>query len=460
MKKTTSEMELIPVDKLVPYVNNARTHSAKQINKLRASMREFGFINPVIVDRDFNVIAGHGRIIAAQEEGIKEVPCVYVDFLTEAQRKAYILADNRIALDADWDEETLRVELEALKLEDFDFSFTGFDEQEFEDLSSAIDASYQNLKRINLLEESFITPPFSILDTRSGKWTQRERSWNEILISKRGRAEALLGGLKGLECQSGSKKASGTSVFNAPLCEILYQWFCPAHGRILDPFAGGSVRGLVASFLDKPYTGLDLSQTQINANIEQYEKIKELKSFGENDLQKPEWICADAKTISNVANGKYDFLISCPPYYDLEHYSDDPNDLSNMTWDDFKTAYRQIFKDAVSLLKDDSFVAVVVGEVRSKNGNGKYLNFAGETISALENAGADYYNEMILVNNVFTARLRARRQFEASRKVAKVHQNVLVFVKGDAKRATQKLDNNINWFKDVETDEDDSSEIA
>ena len=126
----TSEMERVPVDRLIPYINNARTHSPEQIKKLRASLREFGFINPVIIDRDYNVIAGHGRIMAAKEEGITEVPCVYVDHLTEAQRKAYILADNRMALDAGWDEELLRVEIDALREMDFDPMLAGFDEKE------------------------------------------------------------------------------------------------------------------------------------------------------------------------------------------------------------------------------------------------------------------------------------------------------------------------------------------
>ena len=134
MTQTTTQMELVSIDKLIPYINNARTHSADQINKLRSSLRAFGFINPVIVDRELNVIAGHGRIAAAKEEGIKEVPCVYVDYLTEAQKKAYILADNRMAMDAGWDEELLRVEIEALKGEDFDVSLTGFDEAELADL--------------------------------------------------------------------------------------------------------------------------------------------------------------------------------------------------------------------------------------------------------------------------------------------------------------------------------------
>lgn len=132
--KTTTVMNLVSIDKLIPYVNNARTHSPEQINKLRSSLREFGFVNPVIIDNNFNIIAGHGRIMAARAEGIKEVPCVLADYLTEAQKKAYILADNRMAMDAGWDEEMLRVELEALEGESFDLSLTGFDEKELSDL--------------------------------------------------------------------------------------------------------------------------------------------------------------------------------------------------------------------------------------------------------------------------------------------------------------------------------------
>lgn len=134
MGKTTTKMELVSVDKLVPYVNNARTHNEEQVTKLRSSLREFGFINPVIIDKDFGVIAGHGRLLAAKAEGIDEVPCVFVDYLTEAQKKAYILADNRMAMDAGWDEELLKIEIEALQAEAFDVGLTGFDEQEISDL--------------------------------------------------------------------------------------------------------------------------------------------------------------------------------------------------------------------------------------------------------------------------------------------------------------------------------------
>ena len=154
MGKTTTQMKMVSINKLVPYVNNARTHSKEQIAKLRGSLREFGFINPVIIDKDYGIIAGHGRVLAAKEENMAQVPCVLVDYLTAAQKKAYILADNRFAMDAGWDEEMLRVEIESLQGEDFDISLTGFDEKELADLFGAgsdakeddfdVDAELQN----------------------------------------------------------------------------------------------------------------------------------------------------------------------------------------------------------------------------------------------------------------------------------------------------------------------------
>ena len=156
--KTTTEMQLVPIQKLVPYINNARTHSPEQINKLRASLREFGFVNPIIVDRDYNVLAGHGRLIGAKAEGYKEVPCVFVDEMTEAQKKAYIIADNRMAMDAGWDEELLRVEIEALQGMDFDPLLTGFDEKElaalFDDGAEAKDDDFD-------VDEELEKPVFS-----------------------------------------------------------------------------------------------------------------------------------------------------------------------------------------------------------------------------------------------------------------------------------------------------------
>lgn len=158
MSKTTTEMKMVPTEKLVPYVNNARTHSADQVKKLQSSLREFGFINPIIIDRDYSIIAGHGRLLAAKAEGITEVPCVFVDHLTDAQKKAYILADNRMAMDAGWDEELLRVEIEALQAEDFDVFLTGFDEAE---ISKLFDAGTEVKEDEFDVEEELENPAFS-----------------------------------------------------------------------------------------------------------------------------------------------------------------------------------------------------------------------------------------------------------------------------------------------------------
>lgn len=159
MGKTTNELQLVPIGKLVPYQNNARTHSPAQIKKLRSSLREFGFINPILIDRDFGVIAGHGRLAAAKEEGIQEVPCVFVDHLSEAQKKAYIIADNRMAMDAGWDEDLLRVELEALEELGFDLGFTGFDEKELTALFDTGEAKEDDFN----VEEELEKPTFSKL---------------------------------------------------------------------------------------------------------------------------------------------------------------------------------------------------------------------------------------------------------------------------------------------------------
>ena len=151
--KTTNEMKMINILKLIPYANNARTHSDEQIMKLRSSLREFGFVNPVLIDKENNIIAGHGRIMAAKAEGIEEVPCVLVEHLTEAQKKAYILADNRLAEDAGWDMELVDLELDTLREMDFDISLTGFEMDELsfgETLDKGLELDDTNVEDRNI----------------------------------------------------------------------------------------------------------------------------------------------------------------------------------------------------------------------------------------------------------------------------------------------------------------------
>lgn len=219
--------------------------------------------------------------------------------------------------------------------------------------------------------------------------------------------------------------SSGTSIFDPVLCELAYRWFCPPNGTIIDPFAGGSVRGIVASHCGRRYIGVELRQEQVKANREQ-ENIAVHPT--------PEWRCGDSRDIDRIAAGiDADFIFSCPPYADLEVYSDNPADLSTLDYPAFREAYREIIAKTCALLRNDRFACFVVGDVRDKNGN--YYNFVGDTVEAFRAAGLSYYNEAILVTAVGSLPIRVGKQFTASRKLGKTHQNVLVFVKGDGKKA-------------------------
>jgi len=225
---------------------------------------------------------------------------------------------------------------------------------------------------------------------------------------------------------------SGTSIFDPVLCELAYRWFCPPGGQILDPFAGGSVRGIVAGVLGRAYTGLELRKEQVEANRDQVGIVKD-------GLPIPVWITTDSALIDDVltADFKVDFLFSCPPYADLERYSDDPSDLSTMAYSEFKNVYRSIIAKSCSRLKENRFACFVVGEVRDKKGN--YYDFVGDTVQAFIDAGLSYYNEAILVTAVASLPIRVAKQFSKSRKLGKTHQNMLIFVKGDPKMATEAI---------------------
>lgn len=221
---------------------------------------------------------------------------------------------------------------------------------------------------------------------------------------------------------------TGTSIFDPVLCELAYRWFSPKKGTVIDPFAGGSVRGIVASKLERQYIGCELRKEQVDANRAQGTQLCQ-------DPQ-PVWHCGDSRNIQDYCKGvEADFVFSCPPYADLEVYSEDPADISNMKYPEFLEAYREIIAKSCSLLKPDRFAAFVIGEVRDKKGI--YRNFMGDTIRAFQDAGLNYYNEAILVTSVGTLPIRAGRVFKAGRKIGKTHQTLLVFVKGDAKKATE-----------------------
>lgn len=415
---------------LIPYARNARTHSEAQVAQIAGSIREFGFTNPVLIDDENGIIAGHGRVMAALKLRLEQVPCIRLSTLTPTQRRAYIIADNKLALNAGWDEDMLAVELEELKALDFDLALTGFGEDELAELLNISEADLA--APVPSLAERFGAVPFSVLDARQGWWRDRKSEWLACGIrSELGRPEDLTMPSKTARAESTRKIAAAgntTSTFDPVLCELVYRWFSPLGGTVLDPFAGGSVRGIVAARLGRPYVGIELRAEQVRENERQAVDILT------DEDEACEWRVGDSAT-EPLDDIDADLVFTCPPYADLEVYSDDPRDISTMEYGRFLAVYRAIIARACARLRPDRFAVVVVGEVRDPAGN--YRGFVPDTIAAFVDAGLALYNEAILVTPAGSLPIRAAGAFVKARKLGKTHQNVLVFVKGDGARAAR-----------------------
>lgn len=274
---------------------------------------------------------------------------------------------------------------------------------------------WRNRERTNQgkLTDKYLQPPFSILDSRKRDWQERKREWLNLGIKPElGRASGLTYNID-----------KTTSVFDPVLCELVYRWFLPEEGSILDPFAGGSVRGIVASILGHQYTGIELSAAQVEENYKQAEIILT------SSMPKPVWIIGDSSDMDSLVSGEFDLIFTCPPYYDLEIYSDHPSDISNLgTYEEFVAVYNTIFEKALNHLKQDRFAVVVIQDIRDTKGF--YRGLENDTEAILDQYGARSYNQMILVNMAGSAALRAEKSFESTRKITKTHQSVICHLKG------------------------------
>ena len=325
------EFVRVSISDLIPYDNNPRKND-NAVPDVVESIKQCGDLDPIEIDENNVILAGHTRLMALMEQGFTETDVIRYTGLTEEQKKKYRILSNKTGEKALWDFDALAEELEGLDFDDYDF-------------------------------------------------------------------------------------------FDPVLAEIMYKWFCVDGGAIYDCFAGGSVRGIVADKLGYKYTGIDIRQGQVDAN---YENASDLGLT-------PVWYCDDSKNADKyIQDNSVDMIFSCPPYADLEVYSDNPNDISNMDYDDFCKAYKEIIDVACRKLKDNRFAAFVVGDVRDKKG--AYRDFVEYTKKCFLDNGLKTYNELILVEQIGTGALRAKKQFGSLRKVIKTHQNVLVFYKGDIKK--------------------------
>ena len=467
IKITCKAADLLPLDAIEDFQGGLKKRSKKDIDLIIKSIEKYGFSFPIFVWNGTGhnyCLDGHGRIQALTEMrrrgvSIPLLPVDYIEAENEADAKQKLLRLNsqygQMSIDS------VMEFAEGLEVDWGDLALPG-DVLSFGNQGNSIATGHSPT-----LADKFLIPPFSVLDGRRGWWQERKRNWLSIGIRseeggrnkiqspgslsgstphyyyKKKKCETEIGrSLSNKEFEENylqdyipenstiAQTDSGgiLSIFDPVLCEIAYRWFCPPAGQVLDPFAGGSVRGIVASKLGFNYTGQDLRAEQIEANQAQAMQIC--------SKPMPRWITGDSLNIDQTCQGiEADFIFSCPPYADLEVYSDDPADLSNMEYSEFKKAYQEIIKKTCSMLREDRFACFVVGEVRDKKGN--YYNFIGDTIRAFLDAGLSYYNEIILVTPLASLPIRAAKQFSSSRKIGKTHQNVLVFVKGDGKKAAK-----------------------
>lgn len=407
------------IDDIKEYENNAKEHPDWQIEQIANSIKEFGFNDPIAINTDNQIIEGHGRLLAAKQLGLTEIPCIVLTGLTEAQERAYIIAHNKTTMNTDFDLDRLQYELNALKVEDFDLSLTGFSDGE---IDSILNSSNLLLDKYGDVEEEqkgnlikkFIVPPFTVINSMKEPWLSIKNKWKKSINSLKGRSKELIG------------EIYGTSLFDGAISEVFYKWFLPNKDietkKILDPFCGGVIRGAVAELLGYKYTGFDIRKEQIDVNIEQSKELGIL----------PKFILDDSENVDKyIDDGTQDLIFSCPPYLDLEVYSNNENDLSNMEYENFIIKYNIIIEKHCKKLKDNRFAIFVVGDVRDKNG--VLIDFVGDTIKAFKNAGLNYYNHIIYKEPLGSAVIRAGRTFNATRKISKIHQNIIFFYKGNVK---------------------------
>ena len=361
-------IELWPLDRLIPYANNARTHTEEQVALVAGSIREFGFTNPMLVDSRDGIIAGHCRLLAARKLGMAQVPVIVLDHLTDAQRRAYILLDNKLAELAGWDYELLAAERESLRDEGFDVGVIGFTDEDLAGLRDDDEQPGQGQgqgqgngqgqegesfePRQGSLAERFGLAPFSVFNSRDDWWQGRRMGWGPFV---------------GEEGKQGPDPV---------LCELLYRWFCPPGGTVLDPFAEGGVQEIVATVLGRQY-----------------------------------------------GQGAADFIFSAPPHSDM----DDP---------DSRRAFDEVVAATCARLKPDRFACFVVEERRGEAGN--FSGVVRATVHAFQAAGLEFYNEAVMVTSG-EGTMTAQRDFSVSRRLGKNHRNVLIFCKGDPRNATQAI---------------------
>ncbi|KAA9133751.1 DNA methyltransferase [Microbacterium caowuchunii] len=505
------ELSSLPLDDLTPYYKNPRKGN---VDVIADSLRTRGQYKPIVVNagtftgRRNEILAGNHTYLAARALSWDRIDVVTVD-VSEEEAAQIVLADNRIADLGDYDDDLLRDVLGDAG----DLTGTGYTD---EDLERMFAEPAEPTEKSSLASE-FGAPPLTVLSSRAGEWQERKKAWMDAgLRSEAGRDEALVYDspqarfINWYKVKNAAEEAAGrslsddevirnhkeqlrdigggTSVFDPALAEVILSWYSAPGSRVIDPWAGGAVRGVVSAALGREYVGVELRPEQIEANRDMMPVVRDAVAarLGDGDgtadwvagtvgdalgdlpdesfdlafseapafpaearveegapdsrprWVDPEWIEGDStRRLATIEGESFDMALGCPPYYDLESYSDDPRDLSNLTPKEFDAAMARTIKQVARVLRDDSFAVFVVGAVRDKKGH--ILDMRRCMSEACEAAGMALVNDAVLLTPVGSAAMRAARGFRSTRTLARVHQEVLVYVKGSRKKAADRL---------------------
>ena len=417
-------MSKLKISEIKPNPNNPRNIKREQLDKLKQSIKDFPQmfnIRPIIVDENNMVLGGNMRLKALEELGYDDVSIIKVDDLTEEQKKEFIIKDNLSYGDWDWD--MLELDWDIELLQDW-----GLEMPIVDDKITDVKLTH------NKLTDTFVVPPFSILDTRQGYWIERKSSWKDLINDNGESRENLLdtGGIV-------STLNNGVSILDPVLAEVVGRWFAIPNSNVFDCFAGDTIFGYVSSYLGHNFTGIELREEQAKLNND---RVKSMTA---------KYICDDGQNVDkHIEENSQDLLFSCPPYFDLEVYSDLPNDASNQSdYQDFIKILDNAFSKSIKCLKDNRFAVIVVGDVRDKKGF--YYGFNDDVKQIFKRNGMSLYNEMVLVESIGTLPQRVG-MYMKNRKIGKCHQNIFVFYKGDTSKIAEiypKLDIIVDESTDV-----------
>ena len=461
------DAERLKISQIKVNLANPRTITDAKFTKLVNSVLVFPKmleIRPIVVDETFVALGGNMRLraltaiegmsvdeLAERLTGIKEferkteaekqqlvefwgqwldnptAPVIKASELTDEESKAFVIKDN-VGF-GDWDMDALANEWEAEDLDEW-----GLDVWQNDNTAGGDNGNDKGEEKHAKLTDKFIAPPFSILDTRQGYWQERKAMWRERIADNGESREGTLG------VNYIAKINNGVSLLDPVMAEIVCKWFGVSGGTAFDCFAGDTVFGYVAATLGMSFTGVELREEQAKLNNERVAGLD------------ARYICDDGQNVAkHIEKETQDLLFSCPPYFDLEVYSDLENDASNQgSYEDFIKILNNAFTSAISCLKNNRFAVIVVGDIRNKQGY--YYDFIGDIKSIFKAQGMPLYNELILIEPSGTLSQRVQC-YMRNRKVGKCHQNVLVFYKGNVK----EIPNN---FPVIDFDPQEIEELA